>query len=189
MLHYLVFVGAAIQMIGIALYIKETVKGNNKPNRMTWLMWTTAPLIGAAAGYAKGVGLAVLPVFMAGFGPLLVFIASFVNPQSYWKLQRFDYLCGLCSILALILWGITKEPIVAIVFAIASDLFAAVPTFAKAWKYPSTETISPYASGLFGALTSFTAIKTWSFAAYAFPGYLVLLNCGLIFTIRRIPRR
>lgn len=178
-LQYLVFVGAAAQLVGVLSYIKETLRGSTKPNKVTWLMWSVAPIIATFAAISGGVGWAVLPVFMAGFGPLLVFIASFINKNSYWKLEKFDYLCGFCSVLALVLWGITKEPVIAIIFAIASDGFAAIPTLVKAWKYPETESTGPYTTGLFSALTSFAAIKTWNFSSLAFPIYLVAV-CTLL---------
>lgn len=183
--EWLVFIGATAQLIGIIYYIKETLRGNTKPNKVTWLMWAVAPLIAAFAAFSDGVGWSVLPVFMAGFGPLLVFIISFANPKAYWKLERFDYLCGLCSLLALALWGITKEPVIAIVFAIASDGFAAVPTLIKLWKFPETETVHPFTAGLFSALTSFVAINLWGFSAYAFPAYLVAINASCIFAFYR----
>lgn len=184
-LQYLVFVGAAVQLVGIFSYIKETLRGSTKPNKVTWLMWSVAPIIATFAAISGGVGLAVLPVFMAGFGPLLVFIASFVNKNSYWKLETFDYLCGFCSVLALVFWGITKEPVIAIIFAIASDGFAAIPTLVKAWKYPETESAGPYTTGLFSALTSFSAIKTWNFSSLAFPVYLVVISALLIISVYR----
>lgn len=185
MIQYLVIIGAIVSLYGIASYIKETIKGNTKPNRITWLMWSIAPLIAAVAAFSDGVRWATLPVFIAGFGPLLVFLASFINKKSYWKLEKFDYLCGLCSFLALALWWITKEPIIAIVFAIASDAFAAIPTLIKSWKYPETETIDAYIAGLFSALTSFAAIKMWNFAEVAFPVYLVIVSSLLVLSVSR----
>lgn len=184
-LQYFVFVGAVVQLVGVISYIKETLKGNTKPNRVTWLLWTVAPLIATFAALSDGVRWSVLPVFAAGFGPLLVLLASFVSKKSYWKLEKFDYLCGFCSILALVLWGITKEPVIAIIFAIASDAFAAIPTLMKSWKYPETETVAAYITGLFNSLTSFTAIKMWSFAEVAFPVYLVIVNLSLIISVLR----
>lgn len=127
----------------------------------------------------------MLPVFMAGFGPLLVLIASFVNKKSYWKLEKFDYLCGAFSILALILWGITKEPVIAIIFSIMSDGFAGIPTLIKSWKYPETETASAYIAGLFSAITSFFALKILNFTVIAFPIYLIIANSLLISAIYR----
>lgn len=185
MLPYLVFLGAIVQIAGIYVYIRQTLKGETKPNRVTWLMWSIAPLIGTVAAISDGVRLAILPVFMAGFAPLLVFIASFKNKKAYWKLEKFDYVCGTLSALALILWGITKEPMIAIIFSISADLFAAFPTFKKSWKHPETESVEAYSTGLFNALTSFFALKTFAFSELAFPIYLVLLNSSLALIIYR----
>lgn len=180
MLQYLVFLGAAVNVFGIVSYIKDTLRGQTKPNRITWLLWSVAPLIATAAVLSGGFSWVVLPIFMAGFGPLLVLIASFANPNSYWKLGVLDYVCGLFSVLALVFWWITKEANIAIVFAIASDGFAAVPTLIKSWKHPETESIIAYAAGLFSALTSFAAIKIWGFSELAFPIYLVITNSSLV---------
>jgi len=175
-LEYLVFLGAAVQLLGIVSYIKGTLKGKTKPNKVTWLMWSIAPIIATFAAISGGVGWAVLPVFMAGFGPLLVFIVSFVNKKSYWKLEKFDYACGFLSVLALILWVVTKQPDIAILFSIASDGAAAIPTLIKAWKQPQTESVGAYATGIFSVLTSFAAIKIWNFSSLAFPIYLIIVN-------------
>jgi len=185
MLQYLVIIGAIVNLFGAFSYIKETIRGGTKPNRVTWLLWSIAPLIATIAALTDGVRWSVLPVFMSGFVPLLVFIFSFVNKNSYWKLEKFDYLCGFFSVLALILWGITKEPSIAIIFAIASDGSAALPTLVKAWKYPATETGTPYVTGVFNALTSFAAIKTWNFSSLAFPVYLVIVCTLLMLAVYR----
>ncbi|MDO8582261.1 MAG: hypothetical protein Q7S16_05325, partial [bacterium] len=132
-----------------------------------------------------GVGWSILPVFMAGFNPSLVLVASFINPKAYWKLTRFDYLCGFFSVLALVLWGVTKEPAIAIAFAIVSDALAAVPTLIKMWKYPETETVTPFFASLFSACMSFLAIRTWHFTAYAFSVYVVIVSIALIFSFYR----
>jgi len=183
MLQYLVFLGAAVNIFGVFYYIKDILRGKTKPNRVTWLMWSVAPLIATVAALSNGVSWAVLPVFMAGFCPFLVLIASFVNPNSYWKLGTLDYVCGFLSVLALILWGITKEANIAIMLAIASDGIAVVPTLVKAWKHPESESVIAYTTGLFNALTSFVAIKLWSFSELAFPIYLVIATSSLIFSV------
>lgn len=54
-LQYLIFIGATAQLIGIASYIKGTIKGNTKPNRVTWLLWTIAPMIATVATLSGGV--------------------------------------------------------------------------------------------------------------------------------------
>ncbi len=185
MLQYLVFMGAAANIYGSLLYIKYVVRGDTKPNRVSWLMWSIAPLIATAAEFSDGVRWAVLPVFLSGFTPIMTLIASFFNPNAYWKITRFDYYCGFFSLLALVLWGITKEPVIAIVFAIVSDFFATIPTLIKAWRYPETESGSTYWGGLVSALTGFFAIQAWIFSAYAFLMSIMVQNSLILFAIYR----
>lgn len=185
MFEYLVFVSSAIQLVGAFFYIKKTVKGETKPNRVTWLLWSIAPLIGTAAALSNGVGLAVIPVFMSGFCPFLILISSFVSPKSYWKLKTLDYICGICSVVALILWAITKNPEVAILFAILTDALAGAPTLIKGWKHPETETYTPFLAGIFGSLTAFAAMKTGSFSEYAFSAYIAFFNTLMLFALFR----
>ena len=183
MLQYLVLLSIPLGVYGVAAYIKDTIIGRVRPNKVTWLMWSIAPLIATFAAISKGVTLAVIPVFLAGFGPFCVLIASFFSKKSYWRLETFDYFCGFCSVLALILWFITKEANVAIVFSIISDGFAAVPTLKKAWTNPETESVVPYLMGLLGAIVTFAAIKYWIFSEYAFASYLIFIDICLIFSI------
>jgi hypothetical protein len=185
MSYWPVILGSLVNLAGTSNYIRNTIKGETKPNRMTWLMWSIAPMIGTAAALSSGVTWATLPVFMAGLMPFLVFLASFVSPNSYWKLEQFDYVCGGLAVLALVLWYVTSNPNIAIVFAIASDLSAAVPTIIKCWKYPETETASGFTASAFNNLMSFFVITQWNFANIAFPLYLILVNTVLAFPVVR----
>jgi len=186
MFEYLVFVGVVIGFtFGYLPYIKDILRGKTKPNMVTWLMWSIAPLIGSIAAVVDGVGWAVLPTLFNGFLPLIVFVISFVNKNSYWKLEKFDYLCGFFSAMALIFWAVTKEPVIAIIFAIISDAFAAMPTLIKSWKYPETETMILYMVSIFVNATSFAAIKVWNFSSIGFPMYLTIINILLVSAIFR----
>ena len=87
----------------------------------------------------EGVGIQALMTFIVGFSPFLVFLASFVNKKSYWKITKFDVVCGALALLGLSLWLVTREGNAAIAFAIAGDTFAGIPTFKKAFTHPETE--------------------------------------------------
>ena len=185
MLEYLVFAAAFASILGAALYIRSMFRGNAKPNRVTWLMWSIAPFIATAAAASSGVTWAAIPVFMTGFAPFLIFTASFFTKKAYWKLTTFDYLCGALSAVALILWFVTMEPNLAISLAIASDALAAIPTLTKAWRTPETESVWPFITGLFNALTSFVVATLFTFSEVAFPAYLVIINILLVLALYR----
>ncbi len=183
MIEYLVVVAAFVSLLAALVYIRSMFKGNTMPNKVSWLMWAIAPLIATAAAVSNGVNWAVIPVFMAGFCPLLIFLASFFTRRAYWKLSKLDYLCGALSGLALVLWFLTNEPNLAISLAIASDAFAALPTIKKSWSNPETESVWPYLTGVFGPMTSFAVAVSWSFSEIAFPAYLIGINLLLVVSV------
>jgi len=183
MLEYVVFVAAFATLFATFVYVRSMLKGGAKPNRVSWLMWSIAPFIATAAAISNGVGWAALPVFMSGFSPFLIFTASFVSKKAHWTLASFDYVCGLLSGLALVLWYVTEDPNVAITFAIVSDGLASIPTLTKGWKHPETESAWPFMVGAFNASTSFWAFTMWTFSAYAFPAYLIVINILLFFSV------
>jgi hypothetical protein len=94
-------------------------------------------------------------------------------------------LCGLFSLIALILWAITKQPYIAIVFAILSDGFAAIPTLVKSWTHPESESGIVYLMGGASAATALFAVKSWIFPAYGFVLYLIIVNAALVVFIFR----
>ena len=182
-MEILLVLGAIVNLIGISSYIFNTIKGRTKPNRVTWLLWSVAPMIAFFAALSEGITWGAIPTFMSGFGPLLVFISSFLNKKAYWKLTSTDYICGAMSVIALILWAITKEANLAIVFAILSDGLAAIPTLIKARKDPFSETITPYIIGMIFQSFTFMTVKNWEFSEFGFSLYLIIINFILTSTI------
>lgn len=173
-----IFVAIALILIGDFSYLVYTIKGKVKPNKVTWFLWGLAPLIAFAAQFSRGIGLVSLVTFAFGGVPLLIFIATFLNKKAYWKITSFDLICGGLSVAGLLLWAITQAGNWAILFAIASDGLAAVPTLVKSFKFPETENYQTYLLNGIGALITLFAIKSWDFAHYAFPMYI--FSVGLI---------
>jgi hypothetical protein len=132
-----IYLGTAIGVLGTAAYLRDTLRGTTKPNRVTWLLWAFAPLLAAVVEFDEGVGLRALPTFMVGFMPLLVFAASFVNADSVWRIRRFDYACGAISVLGTVVWLVTRNGVLAISAAIAADFMAGLPTPAPPSAWPS----------------------------------------------------
>lgn len=190
MAQYMVLFGAAVEVIGVIPYLRDTLHGVTKPNQVTWLLWSMAPLIAATAAFSDGVGWPVIPVLLAGLTPLVVFVASFAHSTAMWKLGTVDYICGALSVIALVIWKVTHRPDIAIFFSIVSDALATLPTLRKSWLYPETETPSAYLTTLIGALTGLLASQTWSVSECAFLIYLVItftILPGIIYFQRLSP--
>jgi hypothetical protein len=179
-----VIFGALLNLIGSTSYVIATIKGKTKPNRVTWFLWALAPLIAFSAEIDKGVGLQALMTFMVGFGPLMVFISSFINRRAVWKLTRFDFVCGGLSVAGLVLWLLTREGNIAIGLSIAADILAAVPTVVKSYKAPETESSQVFLLAAISAGITMLTIDEWSFAHYGFPLYIFVICSALYVLIK-----
>ena len=179
---YFVVIGTLIGAVGAIAYLVDTIKGRVKPNRVSFLLWSIAPLIAFAAQIKQGVGLEALMTFSTGFLPALTLAASFSNKEAEWKLTKFDLFCGFLSVVGLALWQITKVGNVAIFFSILADGLAALPTIVKAYKYPDTELAWPWIATSCGVLLTILTLKELSFANSGFIIYIFIVD-AIIFSL------
>lgn len=185
-IHWLVVISLLISTAGMYAYIRDTLSGRTKPNRISWSMWALAPLISTAAALAAGANIWVtIRVFWAGLLPLLIFLASYVNKQSYWKISAFDFTCGFFSLFGLILWVAINSPQLAILCAVVGDGCASFPTIIKAWKYPETETGSTYIASFLSLVLVLPSIPAWNIENAAFQIYLLITSALLLIAVYR----
>jgi hypothetical protein len=174
--EYFAVIGAVIASLGGLYYLYETIRGRTKPNRVTWILWGLFPMIVFIAQRVQGVEGLSWPSFAAGFTPFLIFTASFFNKKAYWKTKPRDYLLMVAGFTGIILWAITDNPNLAIVFALLADLFAGIPTIIKCYTDPATESWVAYAIGAFGFALGVLSIQIYNFQNAAFIVYLFIVN-------------
>jgi hypothetical protein len=184
--HWLVVLSVFLSLTGSFAYIRDMFRGKSKPNLVTWGLWAFAPLIATGAALSADADRwSTVRIFMSGFGPLLVFLFAFITHQNNWKLSRFDYACGLLSIIALFVWLIANSPLLAILLLAGADLLATLPTIIKAWKFPETETLYTFFISLFTASIVIPAIPVWNIENAAFQIYLLIANVSLFTLVLR----
>jgi hypothetical protein len=171
-----IYLGTVIGAIGTSIYLRDTLRGTTKPNRVTWLLWAIAPLLASAVEFHDGIGLRALPTFTIGFMPLLVFAGSFHNPASVWQIRRLDYACGLMSVVGTIVWLFTQDGVVAIAAALAADFTAGIPTMMKSWTHPETETVTSYIGAVINTAILLLTVKHWTFEVAAFPAFILCIG-------------
>lgn len=180
--EFFVIIGTLIGAAGSVAYLIDTLKGKVKPNRVSFLLWSLAPIIAFFAQIQQGVGLESMMTLSTGVLPLTVFCASFFNKQSVWKLTRFDLPCGALSLVGLALWQITRVGNIAILFSIIADGFAAIPTLIKAYRYPDTEIAWPWMASVVGVILTLLTLSSITFANSGFIIYILVLD-AIIFAL------
>lgn len=181
----IILVTLLFSVVGSAFYIRGIFRGETRPNAVSWFIWMLAPFIGVFLQLKAGATWSVLPVFAAGFMPLLVLIFAGFKRNAYWQMGALDIICLIFSLGALAFWIMTSHTEISLIFAIAGDAIAAAPTIIKSWHFPETENPGPYISGLVNNTLGLLIIKNWIFSIYSFGIYFLILNLVLIFLIYR----
>lgn len=180
-----VFIGFLLSFLGILTYAKNIIWGNVRPNLISWSLWMLAPFIGVFLQWKAGAGLSMVPVFMAGFGPVIVIITSLIKRSGFWKLTSFDLLCGFFSLTALSLYVLFHNLNISIIFAILSDALAFIPTFKKSWINPESESLHGYFWCIIGNTIGILVIKDWSFVIASFGIYMIIFNIAEVAILYR----
>lgn len=173
-----IWLGAAVNVLAGIGYVMATVRGQARPNRVTWGLWSITAWLAFFGQLAEGVGLAVVLTLSVATIPTLIFFGSFIG-GAYWKFSKLDIVCLSLSLVALIGWQLTASGLVAIVLSIAVDLLAGIPTIVQAWREPESESHIAYTAGMFNAACTLLTLTEFTIASAAFAIYFFSL-CSLI---------
>lgn len=179
-------IAALINLIGSITYAIETLRGRTKPNRITWLLWSLIPSVAFLIEISDGKSLLIsLATLSTALGPFLVLLASFANKHAYWRITKFDIVCGLASVVAFsffLSWKLTGAgaSIIALGLSILADFLAGLPTLIKAYKFPETEHYSAYLLGTIAMVITLLTISNWTFINYGFPGFILMSNLATL---------
>lgn len=183
----IIWIGALCNLLFPIPLIVATARGEMRPSRVSFFMWTTEAAIAFAASAAAGASLGALIVSGSAAGVLgAVFVATFVpqlrgkhvavDPAPWWQ-AWVDRLCLTVCALALFGWWLTSNPLVALILAITTDAVAAIPTFVRGWR--GEEDWFPYLGFAINAACAFVVITDWALAQWAFT-YYQLVICILL---------
>jgi len=185
-----VYVAAALSLVGAYGYIRDTLRGDTSPNRVTWSLWGVEGVLAFFVEIQQHVGLAALMTLMLGLVPCAVVVASFRNPNGVWKLGAFDVACGAVSVGGLVFWAFVNEPTVALVSFVLADQMAALPTIRKSWLAPTTESPRLFFLGSTNCAITLLTLTKLTTAGVLFPGCILVadLIVGLLIVSNVGPR-
>ena len=174
MLEIFGYISGALMILSVIPYIRSILKGNTKPQRMTWLIWSILILIAFFSQLAKGASWSLLLTAGDGVAILITFILSIkFGVGGFRKIDLFS-LAG--AGVSLLLWYLTNEPAVALFLIILIDIIGVNLTFIKTWKNPETENWAGWAMCGVGGLFGILSVGSFNFILLAYPVYICLIN-------------
>lgn len=197
---WLPWLGALIFAASCVGYIVAAARGQERPSRVTWGVWSVTAGIATVSSWSAGAPPPALVVTaVAALVPAAVVAATLVpvlrgqqvpvDPPT--RMQRLiDWTCLGCSAAILAAWVVTDNPTAALALITATDAVAAVPTMGRAWR--GQEPYAPYLGGVVSGGFTLLSITSWDLPAWLFPVYFLGMNavvCTLITVHRVVPRQ
>jgi len=178
----------AIRLIGGTQYAWGVATGKARPNPITWFLWGLTPLIAFAAQVQYEFTAQSLVLLALAASPLIISALAIIKYGLREHLNLFSVTCGVLAGIGIVLWQVTSVPELAIIFSIAADIFATLPTLRKAYRDPGSEYAWPYAWSVLSMIITLLTVQEWVFLVYAFPLYMLLINV-LLFIFAAVPLR
>lgn len=164
-------------------YLVATWRRIVQPNPVSWLLWGLTPLTAFVALVQDGVTPQAWVVLTLGVSPLLVFAVS-VTRKTRWRVSRCDALCGGSAATGIVLWQITSNPGLALLFSIVADILASIPTLTKACEAPRSERSLPYLVSMASMVVILSTMSDPQLVDYAFPLYMLSINTAIFSVVR-----
>ena len=180
--HLLIGIAAAVvHLYAIVPYVKDVLRKDGvRPNVVSFALWTLLQLvaIGIMVTSSDGFSWALFVLVASTFGTSFVVVLC-LRGYGDDKFGLTEKLCLAIALVAIGLYVVTKDAVLAIGFNIVADLVAAWPTIAKTFRDPRSEAWFPWFLVSLAAALGTLSSEIRDVENLAFPIYLVLVN-GLI---------
>ena len=176
-------VAGSVLLLGNIPYIRSIRRGDTRPNRVTWGIWTTIGFLLLGSSYSLGATNTLWLMIAQVISQLVITFYAFKYSRGKW--QRLDRICIAGAGLSLLLWWRSGSPLVALVMNIAMDMLGAVPTITKIYDDPNSEDLTFWVMSFTSAVLNLLAIENFARALIIFPLYLFLLNTLVLILLTR----
>jgi hypothetical protein len=143
-------------------------------------------MVAFVAQLKGGAGPEAVVTFVLGATPLVVCALAAAKGRAESGSKGLTIGCAAITIFGIVLWQLTANPVLAVLFCIVADLFASVPTLVKAYLDPSSEYPFPYLMSAAAMVVTLLTVESWNFTIYGFPLYMLFVNAA-IFSIASFP--
>jgi len=164
-------------------YVRDTLRGNTRPHRGTWLIWGALAIIACLAQRADGATWSVLMTGTQAIVTSLVFLLAIRLGEG--GMSRTDLALITLAAAGACGWIVAREPVVALGCVIVADLSALAMMVPKVRRDPHSETLSTYVLASVGGALAAGAVSELDPAMLVYPAYYCLANAATAILIGR----
>lgn len=176
-----IIISSILALISPLVYAKAILRGEAKPHRTTRLVILITTSLTTASLLAQGNQVAIYLAGVSTLQAIAIFILSLKHGMGGWA--KSDIVCLILALIGITFWQITKNPVIALYFAIGADFTGMLPAIIKTYHFPKTEIWLFFALDVFAAIFSLLALTTWTTKEYSYPIYIMLINLIMVILI------
>lgn len=167
-------VAGILSFFAYPVYIRDILRGETKPSKVTWWILALLNAALAASYYASGARDTIwIPIsYTVGFS--VIAFLSLKYGEGSW--QRSDWICLGGAVVSLVLWWLLNSAQIALYLIIITDFIGLAPTIYKTLKRPWTESRSSWIIATIASALNVVAIEHWTPAISLYPLYVVITN-------------
>jgi hypothetical protein len=175
-------VSAVLGSIAFLPYIYDTLFGETRPLRSTWLIWAVLSAISCATNIAKGADSSLWYIgTQTGFTTVIFLMSIRKGMGSYFTWKDGQILFYAAT--GLVLWIVTENAVYALAISITISAIGGLATMLKTYKHPETESASCWMLSAVAAFGGAVSVGGWNPVLLAYPAYLFVLYSGILFVI------
>lgn len=177
MREILEIISGVLFFAGYLPYYLGIVRGNTKPQVVTWLIWSAIDWLTLIGMFVSGSVNGLIIGATAG-ATIAMFLAWFYGPKV--RFSRFDLVCLVGAASAIVLWRVFDDAVLGIICCQVVNLIGALPTWRSVWRDPSVEEKLPWLMFWTSCVLSVMAIPSWSPAAWLPPVTFLVIQSVVV---------
>lgn len=172
---YIGILAGIIAFVAYFVYIKSIIRGETKPNKITWWIWTFMGGVIGTSYYFSGAEATLWVAISEFIGPLTIALLSMKYGTGGTE-DKTDFLFLVGAIFSIILWIIFDNPVVALVTNLAVDVFAVLPTIKHIRKNPDDEGFAGWFITWIADCVNLFAVDKPVFGVVIYPVYMFVID-------------
>lgn len=170
-------------LISSFVYFIAILKGEAKPHRTTRLVFLFISALTTFSLFAQGNRVALWLSAVSTFQSIIIFLLSIKYGMG--GRSKTDIMCLLTAFVGIVSWQLTKDPTLALYFAIAADFIGVVPTLIKTYHFPHTEIWTFYFLDVCAGVFNLLATNIFAINQFLYPLYIIAINLIVVLLIIR----
>jgi len=167
-----------VALVNYLPYLIGVVKQTLHPHAFSWIIFTVITATVSAAQFSEGAGAGAWATGATAVTTFL--IACFALRNGGYRITRFDTVSLVGALLAIPVWIISDNPLLAVLILTGIEALGFLPTYRKAWQFPHDESQLAFSLTILKYALALGAMQAYSFTTVLFPAALIVFSMLLI---------